>query len=151
MRLFEHDLLELWAGGEPQHPLDRAIGALAMASGDRRATVADLAIGERDVRLFELYRALAGPWIKATARCPACGELAELSITVDDLSPRRDEARTGEVTVTHGGFVVRCRQPSSPRDRRFRRPRRTLFMIRLVGRGAARVRKVTVKYSTGVP
>jgi hypothetical protein len=113
MRLFEHDLLELWTGGEAQHPLDRAIGALAMASGDRRATVADLAIGERDVRLFELYRALAGPWIRATARCPACGEVSELSMAVDDLSPWRDEARASEVTVNHGGVVVRCRQPSS--------------------------------------
>jgi len=112
MRFSEHDLLELWAVAETQHPIDRALSALSAGSGVRRGELADLPIGERDARLFALYRGLAGSRINAVARCPACGEASEVAVEVDELCPEPG-AVAGEITVEHDGVVVRCRQPSS--------------------------------------
>jgi hypothetical protein len=112
MHLSEHDLLELWAAAETQHPIDRALSALAFASGERRGALAELPLGERDARLFRLYRGLSGRTIPAIARCPACGEPAELVMAVDDLCPDPG-ATAGEVVVERDGVVVRCRQPTS--------------------------------------
>jgi hypothetical protein len=112
MPLSEHDLLTLWAVAEAQHPIDRALSALSLGTGVRRGALADLPIGERDARLFELYRGLVGRDIRAVVRCPACNEASELVVAVDDLCPSGDAAAS-EVVVEHAGVVVRCRQPTS--------------------------------------
>lgn len=113
MRLSEHDLLELWAEAETQHPIDRALSALALGSGMRRGALAELSIGERDCQLFELYRSLAGATIAAIARCPSCGEPTELAVSVDELCPQRDVVAARELVVEHAGVLVHCRQPTS--------------------------------------
>jgi hypothetical protein len=114
MSLSEHDLLELWAMAETQHPIDRALTALSLGERTRRGALAELPIGERDARLFELYRGLAGDHIAVIARCPACGEASELTVSAAALSPGRDRSgEAAEIIVEHAGAVVRCRQPTS--------------------------------------
>lgn len=112
-RISEQTLLAIWAAGERQHPLDRALTALAASSQLSRGELADLAIGERDARLFALYRALAGSRLAALCRCPVCGEPVELELPIDGLCAPLTDSSAGEATVEHHGIVVRCRQPSS--------------------------------------
>lgn len=111
--LSESVLLDVWAAGASQHPLDRALTALMATSSASRQTLSDLPLGERDGRLFELYRTIAGPEIRALARCPACAEQVELKMSVEELCPHGEGATAGEATIEHAGAVVRCRQPSS--------------------------------------
>lgn len=116
MRISERDLLDMWAAGEAQHPIDRALTALSWVSGARRGLLADLPIGERDARLFALGRALNGSRVSATATCPACRDDVEMSLDLDALSGRgsqADEPSEHEITVEHAGVVLRCRQPTS--------------------------------------
>jgi hypothetical protein len=116
MRLSERDLLDMWAAGEAQHPIDRALTALSWVSGARRGVLADLPIGERDARLFALGRALNGSRVPATAACPSCRETVEMSLDLDALGSGghdRDDAIEREIFVEHAGFQLRCRQPTS--------------------------------------
>jgi len=113
MRLSEYDLLELWAVAETQHPIDRALSALSLGSGVGRGALAELPLGERDRRLFALYRTLAGAGIAAIVRCPSCGEATELAVSVDDLCSRCDAVAPREIVVEHAGVAVHCRQPTS--------------------------------------
>ncbi len=124
MPLSELDLLALWTAGELQHPIDRALSALATSGRTTRGRVADLPLGERDRRLLGVCHELAGRRIAAIARCPACGEANELGWNTDELGAALGDGGGGgggdggggdggELVVEHGVVTVRCRQPTS--------------------------------------
>jgi hypothetical protein len=76
-------VLDLWERAERASPIDRAV---ALAAGDAPLDdVAALPVGHRDARLLQLYAALGGGALEATAECPACAAQVEFAPDVDAL------------------------------------------------------------------
>jgi len=106
-------LLRAWEQGTGAPPAGRALAMLATA--DPAAAphgLAELPVGERDGRLLGLREAVFGPTLACLATCPACGEDAELTLTVARLRDGCPEPAAGRLTVTVGGVEVRCRLPA---------------------------------------
>ncbi|MDD5094793.1 MAG: phage baseplate protein [Dehalococcoidia bacterium] len=107
-------LLELWEQGEMQHPLDRALTALAFGFPDRdRAEFAALSVGQRDGLLLSLRESMFGPSLEAFATCPACEESLEFTLDTPDLLARSVPAHGPEFTLKLEGFEVQFRLPNS--------------------------------------
>jgi hypothetical protein len=75
------DLLELWAGGRAGTPTDGALGLLSRVQGD----IGSLTPGTRDRELLLLHASDFGPRLDAVVPCPACAEVLELSVSIDEL------------------------------------------------------------------
>jgi hypothetical protein len=83
--LTETDLLGLWETGLGQAPSTRALTLAAAASGADASELADLTLGRRDALLLILRRRCFGTQLPCTVSCPACADLLELALTVDDI------------------------------------------------------------------
>jgi hypothetical protein len=69
-------------------------------------------LGRRDAALLDLHAALFGPALTAAARCPACGEQIDLSLSTDML--RVDGApAAASGSVAREGWQVDWRLPNS--------------------------------------
>lgn len=75
------DLLDLWAGGRAGIATDGAHDLLSCVNGD----IGSLTPGTRDRELLLLHAAVFGPRLDAVAPCPACTEVLELSVSIDEL------------------------------------------------------------------
>jgi hypothetical protein len=87
------DVLNLWESAAGHPPAERA---LTLALGCTRPSPpagAELTVGDRDRRLIAAYRGLFGPRATARVDCPACGELLELGLELNDFDqPARPAA-----------------------------------------------------------
>lgn len=80
-------LLAIWERGTGQLPVMRALELLAAAfPDDSPNSLAGLAIGQRDIRLFKLREQMFGNQISSLADCPACGETVEMTFQASDLT-----------------------------------------------------------------
>jgi hypothetical protein len=85
-RLGGRELLAAWELAE-LHPIDGALGALALASpGLAHSELTRLTLGERDVALLRLRRDTLGDGLEARGTCPACGTEVEVSLSCDALT-----------------------------------------------------------------
>ena len=108
------ELLGVWEAGLSQTAVERALSLVAAATpGTPVEDLARLSVGERDLRLFELRRATFGEVLPMMAACPACGEVVEASVRVDELIVDRGDAAGAEDALHADGIEVRFRLPNS--------------------------------------
>ncbi len=69
-------------------------------------------LGRRDAALLDLHAALFGPALTAAARCPACGEQIDLSLSTDQLRVGGGPAAAGG-HLASGGWQIDWRLPTS--------------------------------------
>lgn len=106
------DWLNAWERSLELPPALRPCALLAPLLEEGQAGAERLSIGQRDACLFDLYQALFGPELTATACCPACGERQEFSLSVIDL--RRPEPLSAPASeLNSGDCQVRFRLPDS--------------------------------------
>ena len=106
-------ILDVWETGRQQHELDRALTLLAAAHPElRRDELADLTIGERDMRLLRLRMAMFGGSTDGSSECPQCGERVEFSLDIRTLADAGEFAEPArEIEVR--GISMRFRLPTS--------------------------------------
>jgi len=110
------DLIAIWERGAGEHPVDRALTLLSACSpSESREDLARLSIGTRDARLFEIYERLFGPALDAFARCPACNEALEYTLSTHELTAASTSSRSDSpsLTVNDGRISLCLRLPNS--------------------------------------
>lgn len=106
-------ILDLWEKGACEHPLDRALGLIALVEAEMsREELAALPIAERDVRLFDVTEAVFGTQLALSATCTVCGAETELSFSVSDIK-RLESPGTVHRVIRHGGRDYPYRMPNS--------------------------------------
>lgn len=109
-----HELLAAWERGLNQPPIVRALLLLAGACPeDTFEQLADLPIGQRDLRLLDLREWLFGSQLTATAACPACAERLEVGLTVADIRFGSNDPASPANSFEVGGHRVVFRLPTS--------------------------------------
>jgi len=107
------DWLNAWEHSLTLSPALRPCALLAPILPDGQEGAEHLSIGTRDSHLLDLYMALFGPKLEATATCPACGERQEFVISVDDLRETPPESPRQDLAWGDGTIRVRFRLPDS--------------------------------------
>jgi hypothetical protein len=108
------ELLGVWERGLAQPPAQRALLLLTLACTDTPPErLAQLTIGQRDVRLLNLRESLFGPQLGGLATCPACGESLELKINVADIRVAPAGEPPEDLTLNQSGYEVHFRLPNS--------------------------------------
>ena len=111
------ELLDVWERGAPLPPVERALALLATARPDLPPdALAEVTVGRRDDQLLGLREATFGNRMTALAACPRCGEQMELAFGVSDVraaTTTNGAVEAGVLSVEAGGYVVRCRLPTS--------------------------------------
>jgi hypothetical protein len=108
--LTTEDMLRAWESCEAAHPAEWALTLLAIATGEDRATLARLPVGERDARLLELRTRTFGTVVDAFVECPACGESLEFSTDGAGLRaepPALARAATHKLAIDGGEIEFR--------------------------------------------
>jgi hypothetical protein len=102
-------LIDVWERGAAEHPVDRALTLLSICTGEPSDTLAGLSIGARDRKLMQVYEQLFGPVLNAFARCPACDEPHEYTLSTHDLvtPPASDERNAISLTTSDAIFALR--------------------------------------------
>jgi hypothetical protein len=108
------DVVAIWERGVTEGPLERALTMLAHCTGEPRAKLAALGIGERDARLFAIHAHLFGARLDAYAECPRCAERLEYVVAGDQLFGRTEPAAEApELTLASGDVSLWLRLPDS--------------------------------------
>jgi T4 bacteriophage base plate protein len=111
--LSAYDVVRVCEWGRDKHALDRAMVLLRASSpGADPEALARLPIGRRDARLLALRTRAFGPDLAFSARCPACDEPVEFTMTAEQLTARPPSDAV-EGTLVHGGFEIAYRLPDS--------------------------------------
>lgn len=107
-------LLHAWETGLAQPPLRRALTLLEAAWPDETPdALADLSIGQRNARLLELWEATFGPALACIAACPHCGEAAEVTFDVSDVTVEAVIDTGATVAIRQAGYEIEARIPTS--------------------------------------
>jgi hypothetical protein len=97
-------LLTIWERGIDANAVQRALLLLSAVDPDAPPeSLAELSIGQRDMRLLRLRERLFGGRLNGVAACPTCGQTLDLDFSVGDLLP--DEARLSEESGLPPGGV----------------------------------------------
>ena len=108
------ELPDIWARGERQHPLDRALTLLAAACPEKeRRELMHLSIGQRDALLLALRQLTFGPRMEAYAECPACGSQLEFNVNIEELLRDYRNADSSEQSTKLNGLSINFRLPDS--------------------------------------
>lgn len=104
------NLVLAWELGKEQHPVDRALLLLTLASPETPSPeLSALTIGQRNARLLTLRQQTLGTSCQCGARCPNCHESLEFSLDLEAIRQPEPRQFTGQVTVEN--FSVRFRLP----------------------------------------
>ena len=108
------ELLAAWERGLHQPPIVRALLLLAEACPEESFDeLADLPIGQRDLRLLDLRERLFGARLTATAACPECAERLEADIGVADVRFGSGASEPSANSLVVDGHCVVFRLPTS--------------------------------------
>ncbi|MFD7505951.1 hypothetical protein [Streptomyces sp. NPDC059850] len=107
------ELLALWEAGLAHHGPGRAL-LLHRAARPESGTDAlrSAPVGEREVDLFALRRALFGERMQTRVECGACGEAMEFDLDARDLTTPRPGQPESPLRVEDGEWVVEFRLPT---------------------------------------
>ncbi|MFC6638151.1 hypothetical protein GV827_14070 [Sulfitobacter sp. JBTF-M27] len=106
-------ILDLWDNGACEHPLDRALGLIALVESElSREELAALPIAERDRRLFDVTEAVFGSQLALSATCTLCGAESELTFSVSDIK-ELGSPNTERRVLRHDGRDYPYRMPNS--------------------------------------
>jgi hypothetical protein len=104
----------MWEAGLMQRPAEWVITLLAAACPDISVdTLAQLSLGQRDVRLLSLRESLFGPQIASLTECPACGEQLELTFNATDIRATTQVNSTDSYALSEDEWQVHFRLPNS--------------------------------------
>ena len=93
-------LLDIWEWGQDKHPVDRALGLLALACPELApGQLPRLTIGQRNSRLLSLRQSTLGSTLKGFARCPQCSLPLEFAVEVEALRGAEPEAQEYSLLV----------------------------------------------------
>lgn len=107
-------LLNVWENGLMQDPIERALSLLNLAYPEQPAeALAELSIGERDVRLLRVREVLFGSRMTSTTQCPLCSEQLEWESEVSDLCVNDGKPLTTELCVETETYRLKFRLPNS--------------------------------------
>lgn len=105
-------LLQIWEEGRTLRPYQVAtLLVQATLPAESWATVATWTIGQRDRQLLQIREWLFGSTMESVARCPACAEQVEFSLSVRDLLFAEIEPTTPH-HFTEDGYDVSYRLPT---------------------------------------
>lgn len=111
------EILHIWELGLKQHPIDRALTILAVASPEMsQDELATLSLGQRDARLLSVRERTFGPRVAGLAECPKCQGKLEFFLDVSDIrmAPDKNNNNTDQFQqLTADSFELRFRLPNS--------------------------------------
>jgi len=82
------DILQVWERAAQQPPVERALAMLGVACPELTpAQLAELDLGQRDARLWDLRALTFGTQLAAFAECPRCEQRLEFAFDVPALEP----------------------------------------------------------------
>jgi len=106
--------LDVWEQGCHLSALDRALLVLGHCYPEHNhETLLDLSLGQRDRRLFELYRGSFGDALEAFTQCPACHERLEFSLSCGAFLHDGPVRQLPTKTVEIDGILFSLRAPTS--------------------------------------
>jgi hypothetical protein len=105
------ELLTVWEQGVGRHPVEQALLVLAACGGEAPEELAALPLGERDARLFAVYKQLFGPDLEAFGECADCGERLEYSVDAREFRQSTPAAEGTE--LVSGDRVLHVRRLNS--------------------------------------
>ena len=106
-------MLHVWERCQGEAPVGRALGILEAACPEwTRERLAALPVGGRDSRLLRLRELTFGPVLAGVAKCPECGEQAEMDFRCGDVLAGI-EAPAEPMRAEIGGVSVEFRVPNS--------------------------------------
>ncbi len=98
-------IFDLWESLPSLHPVDQALTMLVAASPDTTYhDLAELSIGARDRKLFELYALLFGPTLYGFENCPACGAPVEYAFNIETVFEFAEQAAQKPVSLPPDAF-----------------------------------------------
>jgi hypothetical protein len=108
-------VLTVWEQGRGLGSTAQALLLLKVAQPEAGwEDLAALPLSERDRRLFALRAATLGPGLESVARCPACGEAAEIDLdSLDLLAGLGERSEDDTLSFTHGDLALTFRRPTS--------------------------------------
>lgn len=109
------DILRVWEFGQGKSLVEQALILLAPAFPElSRQELYDLPIGNRDLRLLELRRLLAGERLTGKSSCPNCDAELQFSLTLSQLIMNDyRKLGTNEYTEEIEGYQIRFRALTS--------------------------------------
>jgi len=106
-------LVRVWERGEGRDCVEQALLLLGAVLPDKTPEeLAELSIGERDTRLFELRQRIFRGALEGFAQCPNCATSVEYSLLPENL-PNERPLRRGPLLLESGEFSLRLRPPNS--------------------------------------
>lgn len=113
--LSEQNILQIWEIAQHQHPIDRALTILALASPDtERVALADLSKGKRDTQLLAVREKIFGSRIFGLAQCEVCHEELEITFSVTDIQVESSQKQlSDEQTLNYKNYRIKFRLPNS--------------------------------------
>ncbi len=114
MSLSKQQLLEIWEYGRNQHPVDQALTLLSFTSPDQaRNELAELSIGQRDIRLLALHERMFGETLYCDGACPDCKQAVDICFTTKDIQAPSTVLEPHETELTWDDFKITYRLPNS--------------------------------------
>ena len=86
------EILSIWERNIGKPLIEKTIDLL-YASGNAAEDPAELSIGERDTRLFQLRENMFGPQLYNISACPACHVQLEWKTSIKELIPANQESK----------------------------------------------------------
>lgn len=110
-----NDLLTLWEHGRDLSLLRKTLLLLELSFPEFDSNeVAELSIGERDIKLLELRESMFGPVLMNRIDCPECRQSMEWEMKTEDLIPADYKPVNGQVFELHSGnYKINFRLPNS--------------------------------------
>jgi hypothetical protein len=108
-------ILEAWERGQARRPFERGLAMLAVAHPDEAwDSLADLPIGNMDMRLLSLREVSLGGVLHAFVQCPVCGGELTFELRAEDLRGETPPPESGETYELRGGAMSsRFRLPTT--------------------------------------
>jgi len=106
------ELLDVSERGRLSGDAERALLLLEAVKDERVASLGSLPVGQRDALLWELRERTFGSHLEGTIACSRCGEILELSLSVEVLRARSESEGAPCIYLTIAGYKIEARVPT---------------------------------------